>query len=145
MSPHTLRTLGHCFNCSSFHPKRSNVISTVLAKHSILNIVPANTNGSVYCRVPTTVLPNITVIVSPLVSLVHSRISTLGSINLPTTFVGAARAPSRRSLIFTRTLSNRVGLLCTTPRHLRARQFHGFTIHIPVSLITISRTRYISR
>lgn len=139
------RALGRCFNCSDLEAKRRRLVGNVLTKRSILNVVPANTKGSLYCRLPTLVLGKVALIVSPLVSLVSSRIGTLGRTKIRTTCVGDSLARGRVEVTLSCTSRKQCGVVCITPRHLGAPHFLSFTYGTSVSVLAISRTRYVSR
>lgn len=140
-----LDILGSCFKRSSFESKRRRVISTLLSNESTLYVVPANTNGSVYCRVPTLLFSKIAVIISPLVSLVGSRINSLIRSKIPTTCVGDSLSCPRFLQILSGIRRKGCGVVCITPRELLASKFLSAYGGVGVSVITISRTRYISR
>lgn len=139
------RVLGRVFKCSSFHGKRRRVMSRVLGKESILTVVPAKTKGSLYCRIPTLLVSKVAVMMSPLVSLVVSRIGTLGRTKIRTTCVGDTLARQRVAGTLRLTTTNECGVVCITPRHLLAPQFLSFTYRARLSVIAVSRTRYVSR
>lgn len=138
------RVLGACFNCSSFHPGRRTVVRRMVRKRSYLILVPANNNGDLYCRIPTLTVRKATMIVSPLVSLVRSRIRTLGTGNVPTRTLGDNGSTASRLVVHHHYRTNSLGLLCMSPRGLVDRVpflFDG----VGVSLFTMSRTRYVDR
>ncbi len=107
-------------------------------------LVPANNNGDLYCRVPTLVVSKAAIIVSPLVSLVGSRMRKLGTGNIGTTTLGDVGSRTRGFQIEATYLGNRLGLLCVSPRHL-VRRLPFLVGSVGISLFTVSRTRYVSR
>lgn len=138
------RALGACFNCSDFHPLRRRVVHRVVDERSTLMLVPANKKGSVYCRLPTLLYRNATIIISPLVSLVGSRIRTLRTGNVTTKTLGDDGSRARGTGLHHTYVRNHLGLLCVSPRGLLTR---GSCLlqSVRVSLFTVSRTRYVSR
>lgn len=107
-------------------------------------LVPAKKKGSVYCRLPTLLVRNATVIISPLVSLVGSRIRDLRTGKVTTQTLGDDGGRARGVGLHHRYLRKGVGLLCVSPRQLLVRA--GFLLgSVRVSLFTVSRTRYVSR
>lgn len=111
-----LSLLGQFFKCASFHPLRTRVVRHALRGRSSLILVPANNNGSVYFRLPTVCVPKATVMMSPLVTLVGSRIRKLVTGNVPTTALGDV-VPRRRHRQMQRLYVRKgIGLLCVSPR-----------------------------
>lgn len=139
-----VRALGACFNCSDFHPLRRRVVRGLVDGGSSLMLVPAKKNGSVYCRLPTLLVRNATVIVSPLVSLVGSRMRALHTGKVPTNTLGDDGSRARGTGLHETYVSKRLGLLCVSPRGLLSRT-SCLLESVALSLFTISRTRYVSR
>lgn len=139
------KALGGCFNCSDFERNRRRLVAGALRKGSILKVVPADKKGSLYCRLPTLLLSNVAVIISPLMSLVGSRISDLQRVKVTTTCLGDALSERRFLRLVSSVHSKRLGLLCVTPRQVSGRSFVGTLHFIGIPLLIISRTRYVSR
>lgn len=143
-----MTTLGGCFKFSAFGKGRRTVVQGLLSKGSAFILVPAKNKGSLYCRLPSLLVSKATVIVSPLVTLVGGRISTVHGFDRRsnvTRFVGSSLAGSTASRIGTSVVTKGAGLLCMTPRSLAGRRGMSFLERIGVSFCTISRTRYVSR
>lgn len=120
----------------------------MLTKGSAFILVPAKKKGSLYCRLPSLVVRKATVIVSPLVTLVGGRISTVHGFDRRskiTRFVGSSLGGSTVSRMGSSVHGNQAGLLCITPRSLAGSRGIRFLHRIGVSFCTISRTRYVSR
>lgn len=140
--------LGGCFKFSAFGKGRRTVVRGLLTNGSAFILVPANKKGSLYCRLPSLLVRNANVIVSPLVTLVGGRISTVHGFDRRskvTRFVGSSLGGDTVSRIQSSVLDNGAGLLCMTPRSLAGRRGIRFLGAIGVSFCTISRTRYVSR
>ncbi len=120
----------------------------MLTNESAFILVPANNNGSLYCRLPSLLVRNATVIVSPLVTLVGGRISTVQCAytrSNVTRCLGSSLGGDAVSLIGGSVIRKGAGLLCMTPRSLAGRRGVRFLGSMGVSFCTISRTRYVSR
>lgn len=139
-----VRALGACFNCRDFHPLRRRVVQGLLGQGSDLMLVPAKNKGSVYCRLPTLLYRKATVMISPLVSLVGSRMRTLHTGKVTTKTLGDDGSRARGTGLHHTYVRKGVGLLCVSPRGLVARM--SCLLHsVGLSLFTVSRTRYVSR
>ncbi len=120
-------------------------MGSIASKHGALTVLPAKNNGSLACRIPTLTFPKIAVIISPLVTLVASRIGGLHDQNIGTRILRTNLSHGEVFSVLRRTRFNTCGLLCISPRHLASRLFLGQLRFIRIDVVTISRTRYVSR
>lgn len=140
--------LGGYFKFGGFGKGRRTVVRGLLSNESAFMLVPANNKGSLYCRLPSLLVRKATVMVSPLVTLVGGRISTVHGFDRRsnvTRFVGSSLGGNTVSRIGSSVLTKGAGLLCITPRSLAGRRGMSFLHSIGVSFCTMSRTRYVSR
>ncbi len=148
------RGLGTFFNCSRFHacrnrPLRRQTTGTTISKGSLLTVFPAKNNGSLAFRLPTLVtkgsIRNLAMIVSPLRSLVGSRISGLTKENVTSTIpVGKLLSPVAETRTVRRIRSKRTSLLCVSPRVLHSGAVRGVLLSQRIIEFIVSRTRYFS-
>lgn len=149
-----LRGLGAFFKCRHFQacrdrPLRRHTTRTTMGKGSLLTVFPANNNGSLAFRLPTLVtnrsIRKLAIIVSPLRSLVGSRMSGLTSENVASTMaVGKVLSPVAESLSVREMRSKRTSLLCVSPRVLHSGAVRGVLVTHRIMEFIVSRTRYFS-
>lgn len=132
------------FKFSTFERKRGRVVRSILSKEGAITVLPANANGSLYCRLPKCVVRNRIVVVSPLLSLVRSRTRRLvvGKRGGIVTF-GSFLAHKRGGRTLVRL--GRCGFVFVSPRVLCCRSMLSRLGGLHVTLFIISRTRYVSR
>jgi ATP-dependent DNA helicase RecQ len=70
------------FGVSDLRPAPQAVIDAVLAKQHTLAIMPTGAGKSLCYRVPAMLMPGMTVIVSPLIALMHDQFDKLSALGL---------------------------------------------------------------
>jgi len=78
-----LETLEHYFGHSSFRSLQEEVIDAILDKQDVLMILPTGGGKSLCYQLPTLLMDGITVVVSPLLALMHDQVVALKANDIP--------------------------------------------------------------
>ena len=74
-NPHSI--LKKVFGYDSFRPGQEDIVSRLLAGQDVLAVMPTGAGKSICYQVPALLLPGITIVVSPLVSLMKDQVGAL--------------------------------------------------------------------
>ena len=74
-NPHSI--LKKVFGYDSFRPGQEQIVSRLLAGQDVLAVMPTGAGKSICYQVPALLLPGITIVVSPLVSLMKDQVGAL--------------------------------------------------------------------
>src|SRR3954463_507127 len=77
------------FGFPEFRPGQERAVESVLAGRDTLVVLPTGGGKSVCYQVPALVLPKLTVVVSPLISLMKDQVDALTARGIPATFVNS--------------------------------------------------------
>ncbi len=148
------RGLEEFFKFQRFHACRNRTlrrrtIRTTIRRGSLLTVFPANNKGSLAFRLPTLVtkrsMRKLAIIVSPLRSLVGSRMSGLTREKVASTMaVGNLLSPVAESLSVREMRGKSTSLLCVSPRVLHSGAVREVLRAHRVMEFMVSRTRYFS-
>ena len=87
--PKTL--LRDIFGFNEFRPGQSEIIDAVANKQNVLAIMPTGGGKSLCYQLPAVVKPGITVVISPLISLIQDQLHHLSEMGIPATVLSAAK------------------------------------------------------
>ena len=83
------------FGYTDFRPGQSQAVESVLQGHDTLVVLPTGGGKSICYQVPALILPHLTVVISPLISLMKDQVDALTRRGLPATFVNSSLTPSQ--------------------------------------------------
>src|SRR6478752_5834558 len=85
------------FGYSAFRPGQESAVESVLAGRDTLVVLPTGGGKSLCYQVPALMLPKLTVVISPLISLMKDQVDALDARGLPATFINSTLTRSQIS------------------------------------------------
>ncbi len=93
MSAPLLSVLKQSFGFAAFRPLQEEIIRDVLAGRDVFALLPTGGGKSLCFQLPALMLPGLTVVVSPLISLMKDQVDALQDAGIAATFLNSALAP----------------------------------------------------
>ena len=132
------------FGYDSFRPNQEEIIRHVMAGHDALVLMPTGGGKSICYQIPALALPGITIVISPLLSLMKDQVETLKANGIEAEALNSGNDSTADMLIRRKCLSGRVKLLYISPEKLLAEM--GYLLrHLQISLFAIDEAHCISQ
>src|SRR5690242_12428273 len=109
------RVLRASFGYEDFRAGQEQAVEAVLAGRDTLVIMPTGGGKSLCFQVPALLLPGLTVVVSPLISLMKDQVDALNGRGLPATFVNSTLSAAQSAERFQRAARGEIKLLYVAP------------------------------
>ncbi len=140
---HILKTV---FGYDSFRPMQKDVIQNVLDGRDTVAVMPTGGGKSLCYQVPALLLDGLTVVVSPLISLMQDQVSQLDSLGIPAVFLNSSLDWKSYSGACAKLRSGQIKLLYVSPEGLNSKKIQDLlhSENITVSCITIDEAHCIS-
>ncbi|MBT1172363.1 RecQ family ATP-dependent DNA helicase [Bifidobacterium sp. MA2] len=140
-----LDALKRYFGYDSFRPGQAAVVNALLAGRDVLAVMPTGAGKSVCYQIPAMILPGVTVVVSPLISLMQDQVDALNDAGIPAAFVNGMQAPDEQSMVLAQAAAGRVKLLYVAPERLETQRFRNFASSTPISLVAVDEAHCVSQ
>lgn len=134
------------FGHAAFRPGQFEVISRVLEGHSVLGLLATGGGKSVTYQLPALLLPGITVVVSPLISLMVDQVQQLRSRRrIPAAYLNSSLEPGEARGILNDIARGAYKLLYVSPEKLQQSFVQATLKRVGVSLVAIDEAHCISQ
>ena len=139
-----LQSLKQTFGFDSFLPGQKQVIDTILAGRSALAIFPTGQGKSLCYQLPALHLPNLTLVVSPLMALMKDQVDFLVSKGVAAARLDSSLEFQEINTIYEQLDRNELKLLYVAPERFANERFVGLVSRLKISLMVIDEAHCIS-
>ena len=92
-----LEALKRYFGYDSFRPGQAEIVDAILAGRDALAIMPTGAGKSICYQVPALLLPGITLVISPLISLMQDQVKALDAARIRAPYINSSLSESQIS------------------------------------------------
>ena len=138
------RQLRRQFGFAGFRPGQEEVIRAVLARRDALAIMPTGQGKSLCYQLPATLLPGLTLVVSPLIALMQDQVAGLTQRNIAAAAFHSGLSERERDLVISSLRIQRLKLLYLAPERMQHEGFVRLLRTCLISLLVIDETHCIS-
>jgi ATP-dependent DNA helicase RecQ len=142
--PPLLSALKQHFGFTSFRPLQEDIIRDTLAGRDVLALLPTGGGKSLCFQLPAVLRPGLTVVVSPLISLMKDQVDALQATGVPATFLNSSLPPQEQQRRFAEVRAGRYRLLYVAPERLMLGSFLSALQGLNVALIAVDEAHCIS-
>jgi ATP-dependent DNA helicase RecQ len=128
-----------------FRPGQEDAVSAVLQRRDTMLIMPTGGGKSLCYQVPAMLLPGVTIVVSPLISLMKDQVDTLDDIGLPATYVNSTLSSAEMSARLGAAERGEVKLVYVAPERFESEAFRDRMRRLDVSLLAVDEAHCVSQ
>jgi len=139
-----LHLLKQSFGFDSFRPLQAEIIHDALANRDVFALLPTGAGKSLCFQLPALARPGLTVVISPLISLMKDQVDALTATGVPATFLNSTLSSNDMRARLSALRDGRYRLLYAAPERVMQPGFLGNLQEWPVSLIAIDEAHCIS-
>jgi ATP-dependent DNA helicase RecQ len=133
------------FGFDAFRPGQAAIVRDVLAGAATVAVMPTGAGKSLCYQLPALLLDGLTVVVSPLIALMHDQVQALVARGLPAAALHSGLAPDQRRAALDAARAGRLKLLYVAPERFRDPWFTGILERTPPALLAIDEAHCISQ
>jgi ATP-dependent DNA helicase RecQ len=132
------------FGYTSFRPGQEEVIDAILSGRDALAIMPTGAGKSLCYQIPALLLPGITVVISPLISLMKDQVQALREAGCQAAFLNSSLCAAEYAETMERIEAGEIKLLYLAPERLQKMALSQFTEGAAIPLVVIDEAHCVS-
>ena len=140
-----LDLLKKVFGYSSFRPGQEEIIQAILAGRDSLCVMPTGGGKSICYQLPALMLPGVTLVISPLISLMHDQVNALRQIGIDAECITSGMDGNEYNEVFFMFSSGMFRIVYVSPERLSLSSFPELCTHLNISLVAVDEAHCISQ
>lgn len=137
--------LKHYFGYNSFRPGQEKLVDAILAGQDVLGIMPTGAGKSLCYQVPALLMSGITLVVSPLISLMKDQVGALNQAGVHAAYINSSLTDNQITKALAFAKQGRYKIIYVAPERLETWGFLDFATHVEISMITVDEAHCISQ
>lgn len=133
------------FGYKEFRKGQGEIIDNIMSGRDILGIMPTGAGKSLCYQIPALMLPGITVVVSPLISLMKDQVSALVQNGIRAAYINSSLTYGQ----YVRVVQNAAGgmykIIYVAPERLLTQGFQYIASHTDISMVTVDEAHCVSQ
>ena len=140
-----LAALREHFGYASFRPGQSELIEAIASNRDVLGVMPTGSGKSVCYQIPALLLHGITIVISPLISLMRDQVDGANEIGIPAAFINTTQTVDEQEHVLDAAYAGKVKLLYVAPERLETPRFRNFAARADIALIAVDEAHCVSQ
>src|SRR6266480_5357264 len=121
------------FGYNTFRPLQKEIISDIVGGNDVFVLMPTGAGKSICYQVPALVFDGLTIVVSPLISLMKDQVDGMRQNGITCSYLNSSLSRKEQDEIFDQLRANTIRLLYVAPERLMQQAFLEFLQKISVS------------
>ena len=140
-----LAALKQYFGHSAFRPGQETMVDALLSGRDAFGVMPTGAGKSVCYQLPALLLPGVTLVISPLISLMKDQVTALEQAGLPAAFLNSSQTTAAQREVLRGLKAGAYKLLYVAPERLTADSFLDMIHELELSLIVVDEAHCVSQ
>ncbi|MBQ3162264.1 MAG: DNA helicase RecQ [Oscillospiraceae bacterium] len=137
--------LSEYFGHTEFRQGQEELIDSILSGRDVLGIMPTGAGKSVCYQVPALLFDGITIVVSPLISLMSDQVSALVQSGVKAAYINSSLTLPQYREVFRRARMGMYKIIYVAPERLTTDEFISFAESTKISMVTVDEAHCVSQ
>lgn len=133
------------FGYSAFRPGQERLIDAILRGQDVLGIMPTGAGKSICYQVPALMLPGITLVISPLISLMKDQVQALNQAGIHAAYINSSLTERQIAKALQLAAEGRYKIIYVAPERLETGEFLWFVSKVTISMVAVDEAHCISQ
>lgn len=137
--------LRRIFGYAQFRPGQEALINGILSGRDVFGIMPTGGGKSMCYQLPALMLPGITLVVSPLISLMRDQVMALKAAGIRAAYINSTLTSAQMQIVYRNLLAGKYKIVYVAPERLDYTGFGSVTARLPISFVAVDEAHCISQ
>lgn len=133
------------YGYDSFRPGQETIIDAIMNKRDCLAIMPTGAGKSICYQIPALLLEGITLVISPLISLMQDQVTALNSVGIHAAYINSQLTDNQITKALELATKGQYKIIYVAPERLESAEFVNFAKNVRISMITVDEAHCISQ
>lgn len=139
------QTLKQYFGYDSLRTGQEELINGILSGHDVLGIMPTGAGKSLCYQLPALMLKGITLVISPLISLMSDQVKALNQAGVHAAYINSSLTENQIRMALSYASQGRYKIIYVAPERLNTPRFLDFACNADISMLTVDEAHCISQ
>ncbi len=140
-----LGILQRCYGYPEFRPGQRELIDGALSGRDVFGIMPTGGGKSMCYQIPAMLFPGITLVISPLISLMRDQVQALKAMGIPAAFLNSSLNYAQINLAYQNLRRGMYKIVYVAPERLDTERFLSIAQELPISFLAVDEAHCISQ
>ncbi len=137
--------LKHCFGYDSFREGQEQIINSILAGRDVLAVMPTGAGKSICYQIPAVMFPGITLVISPLISLMKDQVGALNQNGIRAAYLNSSLTSRQYALALSNVRQGVYKIVYIAPERLMTDGFLELAAELDISLVAVDEAHCVSQ
>ena len=133
------------FGHNEFRRAQEKIIDTLLSGRDVLGVMPTGAGKSVCFQIPALLFPGVTLVISPLISLMKDQVAQLKQGDIPAAFINSSLTTEQYRAVLRKVGAGQYKIIYVAPERLTTADFLEFALKTPISLLAVDEAHCVSQ
>ncbi|SHO46136.1 ATP-dependent DNA helicase RecQ [Anaerocolumna xylanovorans DSM 12503] len=133
------------FGYESFRNGQDKLVYSILQGRDALGIMPTGAGKSICYQIPGIIMEGITIVISPLISLMKDQVAALNEAGIHAAFINSSLSARQVSLALEYAREGKYQLIYVAPERLETEEFLHFALNTPIAMVAVDEAHCISQ
>lgn len=141
----SLGVLKKYFGFSSFREGQKEIIDNILSHRDVLGVLPTGAGKSLCYQIPAVMFDGVTIVISPLISLMHDQVMALNQAGIPAAYINSMLTFNQTREALRRARLLRYKIIYAAPERLSSPDFLRLCENISISFVAVDEGHCVSQ
>jgi ATP-dependent DNA helicase RecQ len=140
-----IETLKHYFGYTGFRNGQEQIVDNILSGRDVFCVMPTGAGKSICYQVPALMLPGVTLVVSPLISLMKDQVNALTQAGVKAAFINSSLTATQYYRVLDLAAARKYKIIYVAPERLTSVDFIELCTKIEISFVAVDEAHCVSQ